>query len=167
MQPALIVGIEVCGQPLARCSSVPVRVQIHRFVLDRAPQPFEEDVVDPAAQAVQADAAACGLEPLDPVLGGERATWIGIEDLRHPEARQRLLQGCQAEVGRQGVGKPPGQHIAAGDVQDRHQVQKPVRHRQVGDIRGPHLIRPLNTLPLRRYGRIMAPRAGRLVRGLR
>jgi hypothetical protein len=41
-------------------------VQIHRFVFDAPPQSLDEDVVDPAALAVDADASAGVLEHPEP-----------------------------------------------------------------------------------------------------
>jgi hypothetical protein len=52
---------------------------------------------------------------------------VSVEDLRHPKALQCFPQRFHTEVGGQRVGEAEGQHLAAGDVQDRHQIQKPVR----------------------------------------
>ena len=37
-----------------------------------------------------------------------------------------------------GVGQPPGQHVPAGPVHHRHQVEESPGHGQVDDVRGPH-----------------------------
>jgi hypothetical protein len=37
--------------------------------------------------------------------------------------------------------QPPGQHPPGRPVDDRDQVQKPLSHRDVGYVSGPHLVR--------------------------
>ena len=83
---------------------------------------------------------------------GELAALIGVEDLRNAVAFQRLRQRRQAELGVHRVGQPPRQHPPAGPVHDRHQVQEPALHRDVGDVRAPHLIRSLNRKPPQQIG---------------
>src|SRR5215203_202525 len=41
----------------------------------------------------------------------------------------------------------PSQHLPAGPVHDRHQVQKAPAHRDVGHVRAPDLVRSLNRKP--------------------
>src|SRR5690348_9691424 len=77
-----IVKIEIDAEPLTRLSPIAIAMQIHFLVFDRAPQPLDEDVVDPAALAVHADADAGALQDIEPLLGGELRTLIGVEDLR-------------------------------------------------------------------------------------
>jgi hypothetical protein len=92
---------QIGPQPLLRLSAIAVGMQIHLFVLDRAPQPPDKDVVDPATLAVYADASSGGLENREPVLASELRALVGVEDLRHTKALQSLLQRCYTEVGGQ------------------------------------------------------------------
>src|SRR6202142_4590269 len=64
----------------------------------------------------------------------------------------RLLERFDTKVRAQRVRQPPRQHFAARHIQNRHQVQKTVRHRQIGQIRGPDLIRPIDHQVLQQVG---------------
>ena len=56
LMPALaIVEVEVHGQPLSCLAAVPIGMQVDVLVFHRAPQPFDEHIVDPATLAVHAD----------------------------------------------------------------------------------------------------------------
>lgn len=70
------------------------------------------------------------------------ADLIGVEYLRFPEARQRLLQRLDAEVGLHRDRHPPSQDLAAEPVDDGHEIDEPPRHRDVADVRCPDLIGP-------------------------
>ena len=63
---------------------------------------------------------------------GELAALIGVEALGNTVAFQRLRQRRHAELGVHRVGQPPRQHAPTGPVHDRHQVQEPALHRDVG-----------------------------------
>jgi hypothetical protein len=72
-------------------------MEIDLLVLEGAPEPFDEDVVAPAALAVHADLDTVGLG--QPREGGTRelGALIGVEDGRSAMARQRLFHGGNAE----------------------------------------------------------------------
>ena len=76
---------------------------------------------------------------LPPTYAGQAL--VGVEH-RRPALSQGLLQRLGAEAGFQGVGQPPGQHVPAVPVHQRHQVEEATGHGQVGDVRGPHLVGP-------------------------
>jgi len=133
-------GLEVLGHLRRRHPDLArlVRVQVDFLVLDTAPQALDEHVVHPSSPAVHADPHALCQQRFGEVLGGELATLIGVEDLGGTVAHQRLLERLHAEVGRHDIAHPPGEHLAAVEVQDRHQVDKPLGHGDVGDVGGPH-----------------------------
>src|SRR6185437_11610017 len=141
--PRVVEG-EVPGQRLTRLAPRSVGVQVHVLVLYAPPQPLDKDVVDPAALAIHADRNAGRFQGRGPLLAGELRPLVRVENLRWPELRQGLLQRLHAEIRAHRVREPPSEHLAAGNIQDRHQVQKPVRHRQIRQIRGPHLVGPLD-----------------------
>src|ERR1700687_1734454 len=70
------------------------------------------------------------------------APLVGVEDIGRAEACQRLLERLHAEGRVHRIRQPPCQHRPAGPVDDRHQIEKALRHRNVGDIRGPHMAGP-------------------------
>ena len=82
-------------------------------------------------------------------LAGELAALVGVEDL-WPTLAQGLFQSRNTEVYLQGVGQPPGQHVAAVPVPDGHQVEETPSHGyvgDVGDVGGPHLVDPVDLQP--------------------
>ena len=46
----------------------------------------------------------------------------------------------------------PGQHVAAGPVDHRDQVDKAAGHGNVGDVHGPDLARPIDLQPAQQVG---------------
>src|SRR5208337_1699314 len=60
-------------------AAVGVSFQMHLFILDRAPQPFDENVVHEAAASVHRNRDAGRRELADESLGGEGGALIGIE----------------------------------------------------------------------------------------
>lgn len=60
-------------------------VQMARFVLERAPQLLDEDIVHAAAAAVHGDRHLGILEPAGEIEAGELTALVGVEDLRPAE----------------------------------------------------------------------------------
>src|ERR1700742_2600844 len=80
-----IKELEVAGQPGSRVRDRLVAMHVLLLVFHGAPQPFDEDIVAPAAVPVHADLeSACDedIQELDP---GELTPLIGVEDLGAPE----------------------------------------------------------------------------------
>src|SRR5574338_1224607 len=85
MRPAPVVPVEEGREaPLLR-EAVGARAQIDPLVLDRPPQPLDEDVVVAAPAPVHADADAVALEHPGERFRGELAALVGIKDLRSEE----------------------------------------------------------------------------------
>jgi hypothetical protein len=61
--------------------------------------------------------------------------------------RERFLERVDTELGAKRVRQSPRQHRTAHPVHDHHQVEKAFGHRDVGDVRAPHLIDPLDRDP--------------------
>jgi len=133
VRPAPVVEPEVALQRRVRFSRTVVGVQVDLLVLHASPQPLDEHIVDPSALAVHADADALGLKHCAGRGSGKLGTLVGVEDLRAPEPIERFLERLDTEVRGERIGKPPGEHLATGEVQDRHQVEKAPGHRQIGD----------------------------------
>ena len=117
------------------------------LVFEATPQPLDKDVVHAAALAVDTDHDPMVFQSAGKVVTGELAALIGIEDLWPAIARERFLERLDAEIGAERVGQPPRQYRAADPIHDRHQVGKPLGHRDVGDVRAPALIHPLDDEP--------------------
>ena len=87
------------------------------------------------------------LQKAGEIVAGELATLVGIEDLRLTVPGERFLEGLDTKISAERVGQSPRQHRAAHPVHDDHQVEEPLGHRDVGDVRAPHLIDPLDRDP--------------------
>jgi hypothetical protein len=70
---------------------------------------------------------------------GELTALGGVEYLRLAVARQCFLQSLDTEIGLHCDRYPPSQHIAAEPVNDGHEVDEPLRHRDVADVRCPDI----------------------------
>ena len=53
---------------------------------------------------------------------------------------QRLTQGIETEATVEGVGKLPGEHVAAMPVDDSDQVHEATQQRHIGDVCAPDLV---------------------------
>ena len=115
-------------------------IEVHALLLERAPQPLDEHVVQPAALAIHGDLNAGRLQFVRPVPAGELAALVRVEDLRLSIALQGGVQRFQAETRILGDRQLPRQHVARVPVHDRHQIHKAVRQWNVGDISAPDLV---------------------------
>jgi hypothetical protein len=72
------------------------------------------------------------------------AVLVGVEDLGLAMTGDGLLDGFEADVRGQRVGEPPGDHPAAGPIDSGHEIDEAPAHRDVGDVRGPDLVGPVD-----------------------
>ena len=107
-------GVVIEGDPLAgadaRLETIGPRIQpsagprtgsglqVDLFVLQAAPQPFDENVVQPAPTAIHADPHSGGFQLVGKPRAGELRTLVGVEDLR-PPLPQRVFECIEAERG--------------------------------------------------------------------
>ena len=80
------------------------RSQIQVLVLERPPEPLDEDIVLYPASAAHAHGDGVGFQDSDESLARELRPLVCIEDFRDAVARDSLLQGSNAKLGIQGVG---------------------------------------------------------------
>lgn len=78
------------------------------------------------------------------VAVGKLRALIGVEDFRLSVLGDRLLHGLDAEVGGQRIGKAPSQYAPRRPIDDRKQIREAAPHRNVGNIRSPDLIGPID-----------------------
>ena len=117
-----------------------IGIEVHLLVFEASPQSLHEDVVHTAALAVHADRDLVVLQGAGEVLAGELAALVSIEDLRPAVARERFHTKLGAECVRQ----PPRQHGAAHPVHDDDEVKEALGHRDIGNVRAPDLVDPLD-----------------------
>src|SRR5512135_310883 len=144
MRARRVVEVEVPRQAGPGLRNAVVGVQVHLFVLQRLPQPLDEDVVAPGSLAIHADLHAKGRQRVCEGLGGELAALVTVEDLGLPILGQSLLQRLYAERDVHADRHPVGQYAAAGPVHDGAQVDPAAGHRDVGDVGGPDLVGTLD-----------------------
>ena len=140
MRSVLVVERQVLPHSLTGGADAVIGPQIHLLVLHAPPQPFHEHVIPPAAGAVHTDLDAMVFQESRELLAGELAALVRVEDGRRAVAGQGLLDRLDAEVRCQRVGQPPRQHTATGPVQDREEIHKAPRHRNIRDISRPDLV---------------------------
>ena len=122
MRSSLVVETQIRGQVGFRIGDVVIGLEIPLFVLDAFPQALDEDVVPPGPLAVHTDPDVVRLEQTGEFAAGELATLISVEDLRAAVAVDGFPHRVQTEVGRQGVGKPPGKDPPREPVDHGEQV---------------------------------------------
>ena len=129
-----------------------IGVEVDLLVFEAAPQPLDEDVVHVAALAVHADRDPVALQGAGEVVAGELAALVGVEDLGPAVPRERFFEGLDAELRAERVRQPPRQHRTAHPVHDHHQIEEAPGHRDVGDVRAPDLVDPLDRDPAEQVG---------------
>ncbi len=143
MRAFVIIEAEVFGQPQVELGDPVVGLEVEFFVFDRAPQAFDEHVVQCSAPSVHADANAFFLQPFCESGGSELRPLVGVEDLGCA-AGEGFTQSLQTEIHLQGVGQPPGQHIPTIPIHHGDQIHKALSHRDIGNICAPDLVRPVD-----------------------
>ena len=119
-------------------------MQVDALVFQGAPQPRYEDIVEEPAFPIHRDPHPGTPKPIRPREGRELGSLICVHDLGRAELMNGLVQRFDAEVGLQGVRDPPGQNLSSVPVHDRHQIEEPSAHRQIGDVRTPDLVRAIH-----------------------
>lgn len=96
MGPLHIVEGHPGGDAGSGFAAIGVGFEVHLLVLERAPQPLGEDVVEPAATPVHRDADIGSLEPACEGRTGELAAIDGlltIDPIRGADAARRPRRG--------------------------------------------------------------------------
>src|SRR5262249_9472981 len=101
-----------------------IRLDEHFFVLQAAPQPFNEDVVEEPALAIHAHAHTMTFQVIEKRSTGELYALIGVEHLRLAKALHRLLQRFHTEIGVHTNRQLPSQHPAAEPIHHSHQIDE-------------------------------------------
>ncbi len=117
-------------------------MQINLLVFHRAPEALDNHIVPPCAFAVHAYRDLFTQKDAGEGDAGKLTALIGIKNLRGPETRQRFLKRLDAEVGFQRDRQTPAEHPTAEPVHNGDEVNEPARHRYVGYVGRPHLVRP-------------------------
>ena len=106
MWARVVVEAEPGADHALRVAAVGQLVQVHRLVLQRTPQPLDEDVVEVAAATVHGAERTGRAQPAGERDAGELGALVRVEDLRGAEP-QRLIQRIDAEGAVHRVRQPP------------------------------------------------------------
>src|SRR5688500_20133202 len=108
MRSAAIIEAEISADRGAGLGDRVVSSEVDLLVLDRSPEPLDENVVAPRTLAVHADGDAGLVQHAGEVVAGELRALIGVEDLRPAMAGDGFLQRLDAET------RPHGDQIGRG-----------------------------------------------------
>lgn len=108
-----------------------------------SPQPLNEDVVQIATLAIHRDADARAAQAVCPGKGCELRPLIAVHNVRRSKPIDGLVQRLHAEVRVQRVRDSPRQNHPGMPIHDRHQIEEPAAHGQVGDVHAPDLVWPV------------------------
>ena len=142
--PYMAVPPQNAGQAYLSLPAVAVGTQIGLLVLERLPQPLNQNVVVESLSSGPADPDLLGLQPGHELRGGELAPLVRVENLWLTAAAEGHLQGIQAELRVKAVRELPavaegfsvGVHGPGEEIHDCHQAWKTRRwitwHRGAG-----------------------------------
>ena len=140
MRPFSVVKCKVVGQPQSQLTYVGISFEIDVLMLEAAPEPLHEDVVQRPTSAVHADFDPFTLEHIGEGLTGKLRPLVTVEDLRRAMALQGVFETVDAESGLHRVTQSPAQYFAAVPVDDRDPIDKAMRQANVGDVGAPNLV---------------------------
>jgi hypothetical protein len=93
--------VEIPTQRLSGDRKGLVAVQIDLFVFHGFPQPFDEEVVAPAATAIHADLDLFLLKHADESRAGKLTALIGVHDFRLAVFQNGFFQRLDTRIGRE------------------------------------------------------------------
>jgi len=93
-------------------------------MLERPPQPLDEDVVHPTTAAIHGDLDPCARQRAGEGRTGELAALVGVENLRRAVPCQSVVERSEAERGIHCIGDTPRQNRTARPVDDGDEIKK-------------------------------------------
>ena len=143
------------GQADLSLPAIAVGVQVHLLILDRSPEPFNENVVVATLSPRPADLDLLSLQSGHEAGCGELTALAGVEYLWSACASQCHLKSLQTELRVQAVRELPAEHIPGEEIHDRYQVEESFLEGDGGDIGGPHLIHSRDLAGIRQAGKAL------------
>ncbi len=134
-------------------------------MLQRPPQPLDEDVVHPAAPAIHGDLDSRCCQRTSESRRGELRALIRIEDFRFAKASQSILKCREAERRVHCIRNAPSQNRAARPIDDRDEIEKASSYGQIRYIGRPDVIGPFDLQVAQQIGINLV--AGRGLRRIR
>ena len=151
MGPFVVVELEVIRQARDQIRDSSILFEVDIFVFHRPPQPLHKDVVEDASTPIHGDLDLGTFQLASKTASRKLDALVSVEDVGSP-AVQSLPEGIETKEAIQSIGQLPGQHIARLPIHHGDQIHKPVRHRYVGNVGRPNLVRSLNLEPTQQIG---------------
>ena len=130
------------------------------FIFDRPPQALDENIVEETAASVHRNRHASRDQPSREGLAGELTALIRVENPRRAISRKRFVERVDAKARVHRVRQSPRQNRPAGPVDDRHEIEKAMLHRNIGDVGRPNMIGLRNRHAAQQIGINLVPRGG-------
>src|SRR5664280_2479357 len=130
------------------------------FVLDRFPDALDEDIIAPRTLAIHADGDVVGDQNAREGFAGELAALVGVENVWRPLFRQGLLQRFNTEGRLHRDRHAMAEHAPAEPVDDGGEIDEAARHRDIGDVHRPDLVRTFDLQPAQKIGINLIPWRG-------
>src|SRR5712675_2921758 len=140
MWTTAIVEVEISADRVTGLANAFIGSQIDLLIFDAAPQPLNEHVVPPGPFAIHADGDAVAGKQTGERRARELRTLVGVEDFRPAMTSESILQRLDAEGRLHRDRQPPRQDTTCRSVKHHGEIDKAVRHWNVGDVHGPDLV---------------------------
>ena len=115
-------------------------VQIASLLLERSPEPFDEDSVEVSPPPIYCNLDLCISQGGYSGRSGELRFLMYIHDFGFAVFGDGLFHRLNAKAGIQRVGEPPRQHLTRRPVHDGHKIKEPVRHWYLVNVATPDLV---------------------------
>lgn len=142
MAAVIVVVFNEPLDPKKQISSIVLRMKVNILIFYRLPKALNPDVVLAAASTVHADPhlwmSCAGLFPF---FAGVLAPLVRIENLRLSVSGNCVLNHLNAACRVKSVVEAPAHDEPAINIYYGYQIHEAPTHRNIGDIRAPHLVR--------------------------
>src|SRR5690606_30697993 len=120
-------------------------VKIQFIVFNSTPESLYENIVDCTAFSVHRYLSAFQtFNVINIILGGKLAPLITVYNLVFSVLGDGPFYGGSARMSFHRVGQRPAYNAAAPQIHYGKKVKKPLFHRYVGNVHGPHLVYAIN-----------------------
>lgn len=144
MRVVRIVFGEVGGYSLVGFKRGFVVIPIDFVLFQTPPKPFGEHIVDPPSFPVHTDSDFVTFKDSGEFFTRELGTLVRIEYLRFSIEKHRFFEAFGTEPSIQSSREPPREHLPRIPVDDGDEVDEASFEPDVGDIRSPDLVLPVD-----------------------
>src|SRR5690606_8841101 len=132
-------------------------IQIDFLPFERTPEPFDVDIVQSPALTVHGYFHLMLFKCFDEYRGCELGSLIGVEDFRFPVPFHGTQHDIPAPFGTHRIGNVPAHNFTAVYIDDGKHIHESTEHGNVGDIRLPDLVCPVDLQVPEQVGEFIIP----------